>query len=162
VRVYIPASLPVLREVLENGRVGPAPISAFAVTPALREWYIDDDIEALEYAALTEAGRASLRLIARTAAPARRVVLACDVDDWLVSPSRDRGRGAVELAPEVALDRIEAAQVDAVEASADVAAAIAALPAADAGDDDAQFVVDSVEDHELAWFARQELPDLLS
>jgi hypothetical protein len=162
VRVYVPASLPLLRDVLDNGQIGPAPISAFAVTPALREWYLDDDIEALEYAALTEAGRASLRLIARTGAPARRVVLACEVDDWLVSPKRNGGRGAVDVAPEVPLDRIEAAQVDAVEATADVAAAMAALRAAEAGDDDAQFVVDSVEDHELAWFARQEFPDLLT
>jgi hypothetical protein len=161
-RVYIPASLPQLREVLDKGRIGPVPVGGFAVTPALREWYLDDDIEALEYAALTEAGRASLRLIARLGAPARRVVLACEVDDSLVSPNRDGGLGAVDVALEIPLDRIEAAQVDAVDASSDVDAAMAALPAADVGDDDAQFVIDSVEDHELAWFARQELPDLLA
>jgi hypothetical protein len=110
---------------------------------------------------LTEAGRASLRMIALQGAPARRVVLACEVDDPLVSPNTGGGRGAVEVALEVPLDQIEAAQVDAVDASSDVAAAMAALAAADGGDDDARFLIDSVEDHELAWFAREELPDLL-
>ena len=32
-----------------------------------------------------------------------------------------------------------------------------ALAAAEAGDEDARFVVDGVEDHELAWYAAQEL-----
>lgn len=158
----MPSSLTLLREVLASGRIGPAPISGFAVTPALREWYLDNDIEALEYAALNEAGRASLRLIAQTQAPARRVVLACEIDDTLATPTRDGGRGAVAVALEVSMDRIESAQVDTPDAVADVAAAIAALPAAAAGDDEAQFVVDSVEDHELAWFARQEFADLLA
>jgi hypothetical protein len=38
---------------------------------------------------------------------------------------------------------------------------VAALPAADAGDEDAQFVVDAVEDHELGWFAAQEIGPLV-
>ena len=42
----------------------------------------------------------------------------------------------------------------------DVAAAADALAAADAGDDDASFTVDSAEAHELAWYATQELPFL--
>ena len=46
-------------------------------------------------------------------------------------------------------------------AAADVRRAADALPAADAGDDDAAFVVDAVEDHELGWYALQELADLL-
>ena len=32
-----------------------------------------------------------------------------------------------------------------------------ALPAADAGDEDAQFTVDGAEGHELGWYATQEL-----
>ena len=43
---------------------------------------------------------------------------------------------------------------------ADVAAAADAIAAADAGDDDASFTVDSAEAHELAWYATQELPDV--
>jgi hypothetical protein len=160
-RVYVPSTLPLLRDVLESGLIRPAPISAMAVTPEIREWYLDDDIEPLEYAALAEAARASLRLLDQTKAPARRVVLACEVVDSWVSPSRDGGRGAVTVTAEIKLDQIEAAHVDTLDATTDVVDALAALTAADAGDDAAQFIVDSVEDHELAWFARQEIPDLL-
>ena len=35
------------------------------------------------------------------------------------------------------------------------------MPAADAGDDDAAFVVGAVEDHELGWYAVQELSALV-
>ncbi|WP_434094108.1 DUF6912 family protein, partial [Nonomuraea wenchangensis] len=42
-----------------------------------------------------------------------------------------------------------------------VEAALAALPAADEGDDDARFTVDGAEAHELMWYATQEIPDLL-
>ncbi len=43
----------------------------------------------------------------------------------------------------------------------DVAAAAAALGAADLGDDDARFTVDGAEDHELLWFGVQEIPQLI-
>jgi hypothetical protein len=33
--------------------------------------------------------------------------------------------------------------------------------AADTGDDDAQFTVDGAEDHELLWYATQEIPNLI-
>ena len=36
-------------------------------------------------------------------------------------------------------------------------AAVAALAAADEGDDDARFTVDGAEGHELMWYATQEL-----
>jgi hypothetical protein len=36
------------------------------------------------------------------------------------------------------------------------------LPAADAGDQDARFVVDGADGHELLWYATQELADLAS
>ena len=42
--------------------------------------------------------------------------------------------------------------------SADIGDAVAALPAADTGDDDARFVVDGAEGHDLLWYATQELP----
>ena len=35
--------------------------------------------------------------------------------------------------------------------------AVEALPAADAGDEDAKFTVDGAEGHELGWYATQEL-----
>ena len=47
--------------------------------------------------------------------------------------------------------------IDEPAALTDIRAAIEALPAADSGDDDAQFAVDSAEGHELMWYATQEL-----
>ena len=50
--------------------------------------------------------------------------------------------------------------MDDLAAVADVGEAVQALAAADAGDDDAQFLVDGAEGHELLWYATQELGDL--
>jgi hypothetical protein len=166
-RVYIPTTLPGLAEAHKAGELGPAPLDAYAVTPALREWYVSDDIEELEYAALSRAAQASLRLLAGDAAAARRrVVVAVDVPDAAVTVDPDRGLdpaalGAVRLVAAVPLARAAAVHVDAEDAVPDVAAAAEALGAADAGDDDARFVVDGAEDHELLWYATQEIPALI-
>ena len=40
-------------------------------------------------------------------------------------------------------------------------AAIDAVDEADLGDEDAEFVVGDAQDHDLAWYAPQELPFLL-
>jgi hypothetical protein len=58
--------------------------------------------------------------------------------------------------------KLASAHVDDEQAAADIAAAARALPAADVGDEDAVFVVDGAEGHELGWFATQELPYLTS
>jgi Family of unknown function (DUF6912) len=58
----------------------------------------------------------------------------------------------------VPLAAVAAAQLDDVEAELAVVAAIEALPAADAGDDDAQFALDEVEAHELLWYDSSEVP----
>ncbi|MFE2249618.1 DUF6912 family protein, partial [Streptomyces lavendulae] len=109
---------------------------------------------------------ASLRLLAADAdAPRRRVVVAVDVDDKAASavPGVDEATlGQVALAAAVRLKVAAAVHVDADDATEDVAAAAAALPAADAGDDDARFTVDGAEDHELLWFGVQEIPGLLT
>ena len=57
----------------------------------------------------------------------------------------------------VPLSQVVSALVDDASARDDVRRAVAALHAADDGDDDVRFVVDSVEDHELAWYAAQEI-----
>ena len=81
-RVYVPLTLSGLAEAHRTGELGPGPLDAYAVTPALREWYVSDDIEELEYAALSRAALASLRLLAADpGAPRRRVVVAVDVPD---------------------------------------------------------------------------------
>ncbi|MGX1670136.1 DUF6912 family protein [Streptomyces sp. NPDC055400] len=166
-RVYVPLSLPRLAEAHKAGELGPAPLTAYAVTPALREWYVSDDIEELEYAALSRAALASLRMIAgEPDAPRKRVVVALDVPDGAAVADPDRGLdpgalGEVRIANAVRLAKAAAVHVDSGEAEKDVTAAAAALGAADQGDDDAQFVVDGAEDHELLWFATQEIPNLL-
>ncbi|MFD6420313.1 DUF6912 family protein [Streptomyces sp. NPDC060194] len=166
-RVYVPLTLPALAEALKAGEIGPGPLTAYAVTPALREWYVSDDIEELEYAALNRAASGSLRLIAGDPATARRrVVAAVDVADSAAVADPDRGLdpgalGEVRLAAAVPLAKVAAVHADGDEAEPDVTAAAAALGAADLGDDDARFVVDGAEDHELLWFATQEIPGLL-
>ncbi|MFE2044734.1 DUF6912 family protein [Streptomyces sp. NPDC059477] len=166
-RVYVPLTLPGLAEAYKAGELGAGPVVAYAVTPGLREWYLSDDIEELEYAALNRAALASLRLIAADPdAVRRRVVVAVDVPDGTAVADPDRGLdpavlGEVRIAGAVALDRAAAVHVDAGDAVADVAAATEALAAADGGDDDAQFVVDGAEDHELLWFATQEIAQLV-
>ena len=57
----------------------------------------------------------------------------------------------------VQLKDLAAAHVDTPDADADVRSAVEALPAADAGDEDARFTVDGAEGHELGWYATQEL-----
>ena len=69
--------------------------------------------------------------------------------------------GEVRVSGAVPLAKAAAVHVDADDAEEDVAAAVRALGAADHGDDDAQFVVDGAEDHELLWFATQEIPNLV-
>lgn len=160
-RVYVPLTLPGLAEAYKAGQLGPAPLDAFAITPALREWYVSDDVEELEYAALGRAAQGSLRrLAADPGAPRRRVVVAVDVADQLVSVDPD-APGEVRLSAAVPLKKAAAVHVDADDAEQDVAAAAAALGAADQGDDDAQFTVDGADDHELMWFGVQEIPNLI-
>jgi hypothetical protein len=161
VRVYLPSTLPALRAALAAGGFGPPPVLAFAVTPALREWYTAGDLEELEYAATTDASRASLRqLEADPAAPSRRVVVAADVPDLDIVLAPELERAAVQVAVAVPFGKVVAVLVDSAEAEADVRAAAAVVAKADLGDEDAGFVVDGVEDHELEWYAAQEIPDL--
>jgi hypothetical protein len=160
VRVYLPATLPLLRSLVSTGAIS-SPV-AFAVTPALREWYVEGDIDELEYAVLGVAARASLRLLA--AAPheaARRVVIAADVPDALARPAPDVDRAAVRLGEPVATAQVVSAHVDDTSAEVDVRAAASASAAADAGDEDAAFLLDGVEDHELGWYAAQEIDALV-
>ncbi|GAA2460499.1 DUF6912 family protein [Streptomyces mauvecolor] len=167
-RVYVPLTISGLAAAHGAGELGPGPLTAYAVTPGLREWYVSDDIEELEYAALSRAAAASLRLLAGAPGTARRrVVIAVDVPDNTVAADPDSALdagslGEVRIASAVALAKAAAVHVDAEDAVADVTAAADALGAADHGDDDAQFTVDGAEDHELLWFGVQEIPNLIA
>jgi hypothetical protein len=157
-RVYLPATLPLLAA----WRVaGEAPAgAAHAVTPALREWYREGDSEELEYTATVAAARSSLRLLADDPqAPRRRVVLAADVPDGAVTPGAERSE--VRLAVGVPLRDWASVLADDRDAATVVEAAVGALPAADAGDEDAEFTLDEADAHELGWYAVQELGELV-
>ncbi|CAM5459783.1 hypothetical protein SAVIM338S_02936 [Streptomyces avidinii] len=164
-RVYVPLTLPGLAEAHEAGELGPAPLRAYAVTAGLREWYVSDDVEELEYAALGRAAAASLRMLAEDGtAPRKRVVVAVDVADDAATAApgdEEAALGRVALAAAVRLTVAAAVHVDAEDALEDVEAAVAAVGAADRGDEDARLTVDAAEDHELLWFGVQEIPGLL-
>jgi hypothetical protein len=147
---------------LHTGELVPPAARGYAVTPALREWYASGDIEELEYAAMTHAARQALRLLAADpAAPRRRVVLAAEIPaDRVTTNVDDSDPALVAILGSVQLRDVVSGHVDDTAASGEIAAAVDALAAADAGDDDARFAVDTAEGRELAWYATQELSDL--
>jgi hypothetical protein len=161
-RIYLPTTLRGLAAAVAAGGYGPPPLLAFAVSPALREWYANGDEEELEYAAMTDAARESLRrLQADPLAPPRRVVVAAEVPDQETAWAPQLHPAAVRLGGPLLLTAAVSVHADDAGAEPDVRAALAAIAAADAGDPDASFWVDGVEDHELLWYATQEIPDLV-
>ena len=165
VRVYLPATLPLLARLRADQRlVLPSGITGHAVTPELREWYAEGDEEELEYVAFTRAAQDSLQLLRHdTQAPPRRVVLAVDLPASVAVPvDRDLGSSVVRLGERVTMAEVASIHVDGKAAEPDVRAAADAVVEAVAGDPDAQFTVDGAEDHELLWFATQEIPNLLA
>ena len=161
-RVYLPATTATLRELVDTSQIQADPLVGFAVTPALREWYDSDEDEELVYAALSDAARASLRLLdADPAADRRRVVVAADVDEAGVSVRDDLERGVVHLSAPVPMAAIASVHVDDTEAEPVVARAAAHMIEADLGDPEAQDAVDDAEGFELSWYASQEVALLL-
>jgi uncharacterized protein DUF6912 len=136
--------------------------TAFAVTPTLREAYAEGDDDELADVALREAALASLRLLAADEGsnmPARRAVVEAEVGG--VSPRPDLDDAVVRLSEPIGFGDVIAAYVDNTDAEPAVLAAIEAIDEADLGDEDAEFVVGDAQDHDLAWYAPQELPFLL-
>jgi hypothetical protein len=132
------------------------------VTPTLREAYAEGDDDELADVALREAALASLRLLAGEGTPAlppRRAVVVAEVEDATARPDLDDA--VVRLSGPIAYDDVIAAYVDNADAEPAVQPAIEAVDAADLGDDDAEFIVGDAQDHDLAWYAPQELPFLL-
>lgn len=163
-RIFVPSTVAGLRTLLADGRVQPLSGTAFALTPRLRESYTAGDEEELEYVAMSEAARASLRLLAGElagdpTAPARRAVVSADVEDVTLRPDLDDA--VVRVAGPIPLARLAAVHLDLTEAEDAVRAAVAAVDAADLGDEDAELTVGDAEDHELAWYGVQELPFVL-
>ncbi|MDP9166669.1 MAG: hypothetical protein M3O32_11520 [Actinomycetota bacterium] len=166
VRVYIPATLAMLQRLVADQSMHALSGTAFAVTPTLRESYAEGDDDELAEVALREAGLASLRLLSaeRTEAvdgdlPVRRAVLVADVEGATIR--RDLDDAVVRLAGPVSISDVIAAYVDNASAESAVQAAVQVIDLADFGDEDAELTVGDAQDHDLAWYATQELPFLL-
>jgi len=155
-RVYLPSTLGRLGSFVADGGIGPAPLAAHAVTEEVRRGLADAGEEEWEYAASSAASLASVGLLDRDE-PARRVVIAVDVPkEPQVGDPEDPT--AVRVDEVVPLRRVAAVLADAPDAEGTVAAAREAL----AGDsDDADRLLERCLDHELGWWATQEIGDLL-
>lgn len=162
VRVYVPATVPMLAALRASGNLGPGSLVAHAVTPSLREWYAEGDEEELEYVAFTRAAQGALQLLRHDpAAPRRRVVVSADVPSGSVKRDEvELGSSEVRLLSPVALADVAAIHLDSADVSEEIAAAVDVVEEALAGDPDAQFTVDGAEDHELEWYAVSELDQL--
>jgi uncharacterized protein DUF6912 len=167
-QIYIPATLAMLQQLVADGSLWPVNGTAFAVTPRLHEAYAEGGDDELGEVALRDAALASLRLLAAAVDAAeqsdeklapRRAVLVADVDDVTLRPDLDDA--VLRIGAPVAIDDVVAAFVDNAAAEAHVTAAIAVVDAADLGDEDAELTVGDAQDHDLAWYATQELPFLL-
>ncbi len=171
-RVYIPATLAMLQQLVAEGSLWPVSGTAFTVTPTLREAYAEGDDDELAEVALREAARASLRLLAAAHddttqspgvgagnPPPRRAVLVAEVEDVTYRPDLDDA--VIRVRAPVAIEDVIAAYVDIAVAEPAVVKAMEVIDAADLGDEDAELAVGDALDHDLAWYANQELPFLV-
>jgi hypothetical protein len=157
-RVYVPSSIPRLRDFVVSGGVGPAPVLAHAVTDDLRAALPDAGEEELEYAALTAAAQDSLGLITEEDPP-RRVVVVAEAGSVVRVVGAEGS--LVEVDEVIPLRKVVAVHADSEEAADDVAAAREAWAAVDSGDEAALVILERCLDHELGWFATQEIGDLV-
>lgn len=164
-RVYIPATYPTLCGLNESRVVTARSGWAFALTPALREFYTSGDEEEIAHQAFLDAAEASIRLLAAeedNKFPHRRVVISADIPDSHVTLMPDRGESVVRLAPaQVNLVDVAAIHIDIPDSEEATARAIGAIDAADLGDEDAVLTVGDAQDNFLAWYDPSELPVLI-
>lgn len=157
-RIYLPATAADLAELHASGSL---PVTdAYTVTDGLRAELAgtgEDDDESCEYAALTSAAYASLfRLADHPGAAKRRIVVAADVAPGSV---KDVELALVEVVAPVELASVAAVHVDGdgPEVSRLVAAAVAEVGAGEI----AEATADSLDGHDLGWYAPSELGDLV-
>lgn len=158
VRVYLPSSPALLRDLLVSGGLGPPPLLAHAVTAELRAALPDAGEEEWEYAALTAAAQDSLGLLHEEDL-ARRVVVVAEAG--VVVPVTGAEPSLVEVEEAIPLRDVAAVHRDSPEAEQAVADARSAWPAAHDGDAAALAAVEACLDHELGWYATQEIGDLV-
>lgn len=161
VRVYLPATVPMLAELARSGVLGAAALSGHAVTAAVREWYTDGDEEELEYVAFVRAAQQALDLLrAEPSAPRLRAVVSADVPARLLATvGGDLGDSQVRIAEPVRLGCVAALHCDSADAVTLVGAAVAA---ATDGDGEEPPAVEAVEDEALEWYDVTELEQLVA
>lgn len=164
-RVYVPATFDILAELHRNGEHPVRSAVAFALTPAVREYYTEGDEEELAYSAFLDAAKASLRLLSigdEERFPHRRVVISADVDAEAVSLHPEDGESVVRLdPPKITVQQLVAIHVDDSDAEPATARAIELIDAADLGDEDAELALGDCEDNLMSWYDCKELPFLV-
>jgi hypothetical protein len=163
-RVYLPCTPRGLRYVVAAGGVGPAPLLGHAATgtaPGGSSRAATGEDEESEYAAASAAAQSCLRLLADEE-PARRIVLAVDVptaralhDEALTDSDAD----LVEVDEVVPWRRVAAVLADSAHAEPAVAAA---RDARRSGSPDAAALAERCLEHELGWWATQEVDVLIA
>lgn len=140
-RVYVPVTIDVLRQ-WHTDDVLPSPVSAWAVTYELRTELPELGDEEAEFAVATAAAEASRQQLAeRHERRGRRVAVVAEVSYAGVG-SGGGAPGEVQLDNPVEGRRIAAVLADSDDIDVDIAS--------------------SVDNDDLAWFAAQEIPDLLA
>ena len=145
--VFLPCTVPALAALLDAGRLEGEALTAFTAEPGP-----GGDPEEAEYDAMYAAADASLGLLAQDPeAPRRRVVLAAEMPDHVVEHEARHADGVARVGVRggVPYKKLKSAHVDDAAAAADIARA-----AADPGSEAAE---EAASEHELMWFAVQEL-----
>ena len=143
-RVYVPSSIRRLQDLLVSGGLGPLPILAHAVTQELREALREVGEEEWEYDALMAAAQDSLGVMGEEDRPLRVVIVA---EAESVTPVEDGEESLVEVDTVIPLTAVVAVHVDSEDAADTVA--------------EAQKVLERCLDHDLGWYATQEIPELV-
>ena len=160
-RVYIPATFAMLKELDAEGTLHARSGWGFAATPALTEFFTSGDEEEIEAVAFDDAALASLRLLAigdEPDFPHRRVVISADVD---ATPQPDMGESVVKLSAAITREDVAAIHVDIADAEEATKKATELIDAADLGDQDAELAVGDAQDNYLAFYHPDELPFLV-
>mgnify|MGYP001757929336 FL=1 len=151
-RVYIPATFAMLKELDAEGTIHARSGWGFAATPALVEFFTSGDEEEIEAVAFDDAALASLRLLAigdEPDFPHRRVVISADVD---AVPQPDMGESVVKLSETINREDVAAIHVDIAAAEEATKKATELIDAADLGDQDAELAVGDAQDNYLAFY----------
>lgn len=163
-RVYLPATWDILRELNDKKVISARSGWGFAVTPALVSSFEEGDEDEFAHYAFIDAARASLRLLGMgvSSHEHRRVVITVDLPDEQVTLAPDQGDTVVKLEPaQISLEQVAALHVDIEESQEATAKAIDAIHAADLGDEDAELAVGDADDNFMAWYDTVELPFLI-